>query len=898
MPEQGSVRGPCRGALDIEGTRYAYFPLGPAAARHSVALERMPLSVKILAENLLRHEDGHTVTEDHLRSLLRWSRDGATRLEVPFHPGRVLMPDSSGIPLLVDLAAMRDAMAERGKDPARVNPVIPLDLVVDHSVMVDRAATPDALAFNLRREYERNRERYAFLRWAESSIANLRVIPPGNGICHQINLETLARVVTSCDQGNERLAYPDSLVGMDSHTPMVNALGVLGWGVGGIEATAAALGQPILVALSAIVGCRIVGTARPGVTTTDIVLTLTELLRCHGVVNAFVEFYGPGVAALSLPERATLANMAPEYGASMGLFPIDRETLRYLALTGRAAQQVKLVEAYARAQSLWRANDAADPDYAAQVTFDLATVEPSTAGPKRPQDRLPLARVPETFEALVGGTQTKRPVEGSRDSNGRSRRLRDGDVVLAAITSCTNTSNPQVMIAAGLLARNAVQKGLHRKPWVKTSLAPGSRVVADYLEAAGLQPALDALGFNLVGFGCTTCMGNSGPLTPEVADAVEAEALTVAAVLSGNRNFEARIHPLVKASYLMSPPLVVAYALAGSLLIDIESDPFGHDDHGNAVYLRDIWPAPDEIDAVVARVVTTERFQATYGVGPSASADWDALEAPPSARFPWVPASSYLRRPPFFDETCHEAVAPGDIRGARVLAILGDSITTDHISPVGTIATDGPAGRYLRAQGVEPEAFNSFLSRRANHEVMIRGTFANGMLRNEMVPGRTGGLTRVAAEAAETSIYEAAERYRAQGTPLVIVAGREYGTGSSRDWAAKGTRLLGVRAVLAESFERIHRANLVGMGVLPLQFPGGVTRKTLGLDGTESIDLVGLQGTIAPLMNVTALIHRQGGTTQSLPLTARIETGREAEWYAHGGVLSYVLRAIMGEDAP
>ena len=817
---------------------YRYHALAALRDGTGLPVDALPITLKILLENLVRHCGKGAVSAGDVLELANWSAKCEAGEEVAFHPVRILMPDSSGIPLLADLAAMRDAATRFGGDPAAVNPHVPLDLIVDHTVTIDVSGVPDAAAKNLALEYGRNGERYTFLRWAQNAFEGLSVVPPGNGICHQINLERLAKVVWTYETADGQLACPDAIIGMDSHTATINSLGVLGWGVGGIEAATAMLGQPVALQVPRVVGCRLVNRLRPGVTTTDLVLTVTETLRQAGVVGAFVEFCGAGISTLRLPERATLSNMCPEYGATTTLFPIDDETLRYLALTGRDAQQVKLVEAYARAQGLW--HDAArEPRFSAVVEIDLDMVEPSAAGPRRPQDRVPLALVPESFRAAA---KARLGAEPERAPDTAERKTAHGDVVIAAITSCTNTSNPSVMLAAGLLAKKAVERGLTSKPWVKTSLAPGSRAVADYLAAAGLQEPLDALGYQLAGYGCTTCMGNSGPLSPEVTADVEDGDLMVTAVLSGNRNFESRIHPLARTSYLVSPPLVVAYALAGSALVDLTSEPLGTGTDGKPVFLRDIWPSNEEVDAAIQKNLSPELYLKRYERGYSGRQLWESLPARDGALFGWDDQSTYILRPPFYDDMGRWPDKVTDIVGARSLAMLGDSVTTDHISPISNIATDSAAGRYLESLGFTPATFGSYMERRVNHHVMVRGTFANIQLRNEMLAGTEGGVTRHMPDGEPMTIFDAAERYAADKVPLVVVAGADYGVGSSRDWAAKGTRLLGVRAVIAESFERIHRSNLIGMGVLPLQFPRGTTRKTLHLDGSETFDIVAACG--------------------------------------------------------
>lgn len=887
--------------LTIGKRTVRYYSLEAAAEAGLDAISRLPYSLKVLLENALRHEDGRTVTADDIAALAAWPQNRRSAGEIAFYPVRILMPDSSGIPLMADLAAMRDAVRGLGGDPARVNPVIPAQLIVDHSVNIDVAGSFNAAARNMDMEYTRNGERYSFLKWAQGAFSNLAVVPPGVGICHQINVEYLARLVCTTEgtEGSPETAFPDSLLGMDSHTPMVNSLGVFGWGVGGIEAAAALLGQPVSVPIPEVVGCRLTGRPRAGLTATDIILTLTQVLRAKGVVQKFVEYWGDGVAALTLTDRATIANMAPEYGATMGFFPIDAQTLDYLALSGRDADHIALVEAYARAQGLWRNDDTPEPAFTDVVEVDLAAIEPCMAGPRRPQDRVRLAQVPETVaEAISAYRQSKRsPVPPAARDASDALAIDDGDVAIAAITSCTNSSNPTVILAAGLLARNAVARGLKVKPWVKTSLAPGSRVVAAYLEKAGLQRPLDALGFQLVGFGCTTCLGNSGPLAEPVRRAIEEKDLMVAAVTSSNRNFEGRVHPQCRMAYLASPPLVVACALAGTLTRDLTTEPLGHDHDGKPVRLADIWPNPDDIRDALRRAVTPELFRESYADVFEGGRQWDALDVADGVTFDWDETSTYILQPPFFDETAPTLQPPSDIRGARPLLILGDSITTDHISPVGTITADSLAGRYLVDLGIAPDAFNSFAGRRVNHHVMMRGGFANIRLRNEMAPGTEGGFTRLMPEGTSTSIYDAAAAYRARGVPLVVVAGKEYGAGSSRDWAAKVTRLLGIRAVIAESFERIHRSNLICMGVLPLEFTGGATRRTLGLDGGEILDIEGVAGLERPGGTVTCCIRRPDGATETIMLRSRLDTAYDVDYWRNGGILDYVLRGLLPVDA-
>jgi len=854
---------------------------------------RLPYSLKVLLENLLRHEDGRTVTAEQIQQLANWSgRPEPT--EISFMPARVLLQDFTGVPCVVDFAAMRDALKKMGCDPRRANPLIPADLVIDHSVQVDYYGSPDAFRLNTQREYERNRERYAFLRWGQSAFSNLRVVPPETGIIHQVNLEYLARVVFTEQRDGETWAYPDTLVGTDSHTTMINSLGVLGWGVGGIEAEACMLGQPIPMLIPEVVGFKLYGTLPPGATPTDVVLTVTQMLRKKGVVGKFVEFYGPGVSALEAADRAVIANMAPEYGATMGFFPIDRATLDYLRLTGRPPELIELVEAYSREQGLFRTDDAPEPIFTDTLELDLSTVQPSLAGPRRPQDRVTLPEVKKNFLDTLGAA----PREVSIKMNGQEAGLRDGSVVIAAITSCTNTSNPTVMIGAGLLARKAVERGLRTKPWVKTSLSPGSKVVMDYLREAGVLPALEALGFHLAGFGCMTCIGNSGPLPDPVTEAVQRDKLVVAAVLSGNRNFEGRVHPLVRANYLASPPLVVAYALAGRVDIDLTTEPLGEDREGRPVYLRDVWPSPEEVREAVARSVRTDLFLKEYSEVFRGDEQWAALEAPSGDLYQWDPQSTYIKRPPYFDEMVDPAEWLADIRGMRALAVLGDSITTDHISPAGSIHPNSPAGQYLISLGVEPRDFNSYGARRGNHEVMIRGTLANVRLKNLLVPGVEGWWTIHLPDGEKMTIYDAAMRYRQDGVPLLILAGKEYGSGSSRDWAAKGVRLLGVRAVIAESFERIHRSNLVGMGVLPLEFQPGQNRETLGLTGTETFAIEGIAEALAGSRRARVRAVAADGSEKTFEVKVRVDTPQEAEYYRNGGILPYMLRQLAAQAMP
>ena len=842
---------------------------------------RLPHTVKILLENLLRRAGTRDVTDDDVRSLARWP-EATPDANVAFMPARVLMQDFTGVPAVVDLAAMRSAMARVGGDPSKVNPLVDVDLVIDHSVQVDLFGSADAYERNIDFEYERNGERYALLRWAQQAFDGVRVVPPGAGICHQVNLEHLGRVVGERDG----IASPDTVVGTDSHTTMINGLGVLGWGVGGIEAEAAMLGQPMFLPPPFVVGVRVGGALPAGTTATDLVLTLTQMLRAHGVVGRFVEFFGPGCSTLELADRATLSNMCPEYGATAAFWPVDDETLRYLRFTGRK-DRVDLVERYAKMQGLFRRDDDPEPVFSEVLDLDLSAVEPSVAGPSRPQDRVPMPRIWSSFDDAF--RERVRLERAGRQPG----EIRNGTVVIAAITSCTNTSNPAVMVAAGLLAKKAVEAGLQTKPWVKTSLAPGSRVVTDYLDAAGLTPYLDKLGFSLVGYGCTTCIGNSGPLPDEVARAVTDKDLAVVAVLSGNRNFEGRIHPLVRASYLASPPLVVAFALAGTVEIDLANDSLGTSPEGNTVYLRDLWPSPDEIREAVAAAVTPEQFDLQYGRIFEGDERWRSMPTPTGPIYGWDADSTYVQEPPFFEDLGQELGTSGDIKGARCLVVVGDSITTDHISPAGSIRPDSPAGSYLVERGVEPREFNSYGARRGNHEVMMRGTFANVRLQNHLAPGGEGPYTTYPPGGERMTIFEASLRYRAEGVPLLVMAGKEYGSGSSRDWAAKGPLLLGVRAVLAESFERIHRSNLVGMGVLPLQFTAGESAASLGVTGAEAFDVTGLQGGVTPKQEVTVTARRDDGSQVAFRVTVRVDEPAEAEAFRHGGILRMVLRQML-----
>jgi aconitate hydratase len=923
-----------KGTLDVDGKSYEIYRLS-AVTGEGLDVDSLPYSLKVLLENLLRTEDGANITEDDIKALAGWDADADPSKEIQFTPARVIMQDFTGVPCVVDLATMREAMSELGGDATKINPLAPAEMVIDHSVIADVFGTPESFERNVEIEYERNKERYQFLRWGQGAFDDFKVVPPGTGIVHQVNIEHLARTVFTRESDGTTVAYPDTCVGTDSHTTMVNGIGVVGWGVGGIEAEAAMLGQPVSMLIPRVVGFKLSGDLPEGATATDLVLTITEMLRKHGVVGKFVEFYGPGVSALPLANRATIGNMSPEFGSTIAVFPIDEETTKYLELTGRSEEQLKLVEAYAKEQGLWH-DPAAEPRYSEKLELDLATVVPSLAGPKRPQDRVSLTDAKQAFRGALADYVDEEeqgydesvaesfpasdspshegsngsaapndhlsaaPKDGGRPSNpamvtlgdGTKFELDHGAVAIAAITSCTNTSNPSVMIGAALLAKKAVEKGLQRKPWVKTTLAPGSKVVSDYYERAGLTPYLDKLGFNLVGYGCTTCIGNSGPLIPEVSQAVNDNDLSVVSVLSGNRNFEGRINPDVKMNYLASPPLVVAYALAGSMDLDLYHDPLGQDSDGNDVFMKDIWPTAAEVEEVIAQAITSDMFTDDYADVFAGDERWRNLETPSGDTFAWDADSTYVRKPPYFDGMPEEPTAVEDIEGARVLAKLGDSVTTDHISPAGAIKKDSPAGRYLSEHGVENRDFNSYGSRRGNHEVMIRGTFANIRLRNQLAPGTEGGFTVdfTQDDKPVTTIFEASEKYLAAGTPLVILAGKEYGSGSSRDWAAKGTALLGVKAVVAESYERIHRSNLIGMGVLPLQYPEGENAESLGLTGEETFSITG----------VTAL--NDGKTPKTVKVKAgdtefdavvRIDTPGEADYYRHGGIMQYVLRNLL-----
>ncbi len=886
-----------RKTLAVGDRRYAIFSLERLDAA-GFSVQRLPFSLKILLENLLRNEDGKAVDAEAIRALAGWQAKSVGAREISFMPARVLLQDFTGVPCVVDLAAMRDAMAAMGGDPEKINPLFPAELVIDHSVQVDFFGTPDALRKNAEVEFERNQERYAFLRWGQSAFDNLAVVPPDTGIVHQVNLEFLARVVFDAAANGETLAYPDTLVGTDSHTTMVNGLGVLGWGVGGIEAEAAMLGQPMPLLIPEVVGFKLSGTLAEGATATDLVLTVTQMLRKKGVVGKFVEFYGGGLSSLSLADRATLGNMAPEYGATCGIFPIDDETLEYLRFTGRSLERVALVEAYAKEQGLFRTAGAPDPEYSATLELDLGVVEPSLAGPRRPHDRVALSQSKKAWlgalPELKAAAKSKGEVKDSVRArlNGGEVSIGNGAVVVAAITSCTNTSNPSVLIGAGLLAQKAVERGLAVKPWVKTSLAPGSKVVTEYLRESGLLRSLEALKFHLVGYGCTTCIGNSGPLPEPVSKAISEGNLVVASVLSGNRNFEGRIQPQVRANYLASPPLVVAYALAGRMDVDLYTEPLGEGRDGKPVYLKDVWPSPEEIRSTVRRVVKTEMFREQYGEVYRGDERWQAIRVPEGARFAWDTHSTYVRKPTFFDGITPTPAPLVDLTGARVLVKLGDSVTTDHISPAGSIAKDSPAGKYLIEHGVDPKDFNSYGARRGNHEVMMRGTFANIRLRNDLVPGAEGAWTRHFPDGEKMAIYDAAVRYQSERVPLLVIAGKEYGSGSSRDWAAKGTMMLGVRAVIAESYERIHRSNLIGMGVLPLEFLGGETRESLGLSGEESYAISGVADGLTPRKRLGVTATAADGKTNRFEVLCRIDTPVEIDYYRHGGILPFVLRQL------
>ena len=874
--------------LPVGDKTYRIYSLAKLESRYGASISKLPFSIRILLENVLRNLDGKTVTQQHVESLVNWDPSNQEAKEIPYNPARVILQDFTGVPCVVDLAAMRSVVQQKGGDPSLVNPIVPVDLVIDHSVQVDYFASGDAFGRNVEIEYERNKERYSFLKWAQGSFDNFRVVPPGTGIVHQVNLECLASVVVSKQTDSELVAYPDTLVGTDSHTTMINGLSVMGWGVGGIEAEACMLGQPLYMLIPDVIGFRLVGSLSRGVTATDLVLRVTEMLRKKGVVGKFVEFFGPGVSNLALSDQATIANMAPEYGATMGFFPVDTETLRYLRTTGRE-DAATLVEAYTKEQKMFRTDDSEDPIYTNTLELDISTVEPSLAGPSRPQDRISLGDMKSSYNESLRAKGISANGSAPHGANGIS----NGSVVIAAITSCTNTSNPSVMIGAGLFAKKAVERGLTVKPYVKTSLAPGSRVVTDYLNAAGLTPYLEELGFNLVGYGCTTCIGNSGPLPEEVDTAIRENDLTCAAVLSGNRNFEGRVHPLVKFSYLASPPLVVAFALAGTVGIDLYSEPLGVGSDGNEVFLKDIWPTQQEIIDTIAESISPEIFNNQYSRVFEGDETWKSLTAPQADIYEWESESTYIQKPPFFDDFSLQPEDPEDIENANVLALLGDSITTDHISPAGSIPKDGPAGGYLISKGVSPRSFNSFGSRRGNHEVMIRGSFANIRIRNKMVGGKEGGWTVHVPTGEEMSIYDASSKYMSEGTDLVVIGGKEYGTGSSRDWAAKGTALLGARCVIAESFERIHRSNLVGMGVLPLQFEEGQSAQSLGITGFETFGVSGISEDLYPGKKMTVAVTDPDGEQRELHAICRLDTPVEVEYYRNGGILQTVLRQMI-----
>ena len=878
-----------RSSLAVGGNDFDIYRLNAVKEGH---VDRLPYSLKILMENLLRHEDGRDVTRDDILALANWDPKAAPSTEISFTPARVILQDFTGVPAVVDLAAMRDAVVKLGGSAEDINPLSPAELVIDHSVQIDHYGAANALDLNTKIEFQRNSERYSFLKWGQSAFDNFRVVPPNMGIVHQVNLEYLSRVVFDADKNGTRSAYPDTVVGTDSHTTMINGLGILGWGVGGIEAEAAMLGQPITMLIPNVIGFKLTGKLREGTTATDLVLTCTEMLRNKGVVGKFVEFYGDGLAHMPLADRATLGNMAPEFGSTCGIFPIDGETIRYLKLSGRDEAQCELIEAYAKEQGMWREDGQPDALYSDTLELDMGDVEPSIAGPKRPQDRIALSAAASSYEKILADTVANRDTGGSGVANldGNDVEIRDGAILIAAITSCTNTSNPAVMLAAGLVARNAAAKGLKAKPWVKTSLAPGSRVVSEYLEKAGLIDDLEKVGFYTVGYGCTTCIGNSGPLKPEIADAVTSGSVVGTSVLSGNRNFEGRIHALVQHNFLASPPLVVAYSLAGNMDVDLFNDPLGQDQDGNDVFMKDIWPSQQEVQDAVANNIDSDMFKSSYGKVFDGDANWKRIESPTGDIYTWDTDSTYVKNPPYFDGMAKEASPVSDIKGARVLALLGDSVTTDHISPAGGIAADSPAAEYLKDKGVKPSDFNSYGSRRGNHEVMMRGTFANIRLRNQLAPGTEGGWTCHQPSGEQMSIFDASVKYREEGTPLVVLAGSEYGTGSSRDWAAKGTLLLGVRAVIAKSFERIHRSNLIGMGVLPLQFLEGQDAESLELTGSETFAITGQTDPDAKTVKVTAT--SVGGHTTSFEALVRIDTPKERDYYENGGILHYVLRQL------
>ncbi|MBA2656226.1 MAG: aconitate hydratase AcnA [Tatlockia sp.] len=876
--------------LQVEGKAYSYFSLKQAETLHFPGINRLPYSLKVLFENLLRFEDGITVKTQDLKALANWLQTKTSQHEIAFRPARVLMQDFTGVPAVVDLAAMRDAIKKLGGNAEKISPLSPVDLVIDHSVMVDKFGSSDSLVINTEMELERNIERYEFLRWGQKAFSNFQVVPPGTGICHQVNLEYLAKTVWSSNDQGKCYAYPDTLVGTDSHTTMINGLGVLGWGVGGIEAEAAMLGQPVSMLIPEVIGFKLLGKLREGITATDLVLTVTQMLRAKGVVGKFVEFYGSGLNDLPLADRATISNMAPEYGATCGFFPVDKETIRYLELTGRDSHTIALVETYSKAQGLWYDEITEDPIFTDSLILDLSSVEPSLAGPKRPQDKVTLNTLPKEFDAFLEEIGKISEKDKSFPVDAESFTMNHGNVVIAAITSCTNTSNPSVLMAAGLVAKKAVEKGLTRKPWVKTSLAPGSKVVTDYLQYAGLQPYLNELGFNLVGYGCTTCIGNSGPLPDAITNSITDNDLVVCSVLSGNRNFEGRVHPHVRANWLASPPLVVAYSLCGTTCIDLTQDPIGKDSEGNHVFLKDLWPSNAEIASEVAKV-TGSMFRKEYADVFLGDSHWQDIKTNSNPTYSWNSDSTYIQHPPFFENLSAKPNAIEPVKKANILALLGDSITTDHISPAGSIRANSPAGLYLKSKGVAEADFNSYGSRRGNHEVMMRGTFANIRIRNEMTPGVEGGVTRYIPNNDLMPIYDASMLYQQHNKQLVIIAGKEYGTGSSRDWAAKGTNLLGVKAVITESFERIHRSNLIGMGVLPLQFQEGTSRKTLKLDGSELISIA-VDDSLRPGAKLNLTISRENGMDEIIQVICRIDTANELEYYRHGGILQYVLRNL------
>ncbi|KTD60137.1 Aconitate hydratase [Legionella sainthelensi] len=876
--------------LQVDDKTYHYFSLKEAEHKHFKGINRLPYSLKVLLENLLRFEDDNTVTTKDIKAIAEWLHQKTSQHEIAFRPARVLMQDFTGVPAVVDLAAMRAAIAKMGGNPDKISPLSPVDLVIDHSVMVDKFGTQDALTVNTEIELKRNKERYEFLRWGQKAFNNFQVVPPGTGICHQVNLEYLGKTVWSSEDNGNLYAYPDTLVGTDSHTTMINGLGILGWGVGGIEAEAAMLGQPVSMLIPEVIGFKLSGKMKEGITATDLVLTVTQMLRKKGVVGKFVEFYGPGLSDLPLADRATISNMAPEYGATCGFFPIDKETLRYLDLTGRDKHTVALVEAYAKAQGMWYDKESEDPVFTDTLELDLSTIVPSLAGPKRPQDKVTLSTLPVEFSNFLKEAGKEDEKDTSFAVKNHDFQMKHGNVAIAAITSCTNTSNPSVLMAAGLVAKKAVEKGLTRKPWVKSSLAPGSKVVTDYLKQAGLQSYLDQLGFNLVGYGCTTCIGNSGPLPDAISHCISDHDLVVSAVLSGNRNFEGRVHPQVRANWLASPPLVVAYALCGTTTIDLSKEPIGKDNHGNDVYLKDIWPSNAEIAAEVSKV-TGSMFRKEYAEVFRGDEHWQAIKTSSGKTYEWDEGSTYIQHPPFFDNLQAKPEPIKPIKKAYVLALFGDSITTDHISPAGSIKANSPAGLYLKSKGVDEKEFNSYGSRRGNHEVMMRGTFANIRIRNEMTPGQEGGITRYIPTGEVMPIYDAAMLYQQHHHDLVIIAGKEYGTGSSRDWAAKGTNLLGVKAVITESFERIHRSNLIGMGVLPLQFCNDTTRNTLNLKGDERIS-IDVSDSLKPGSKISVTIERADGQVEQIQTLCRIDTADELEYYKNGGILQYVLRNL------